>query len=220
MRARGTAFILVLLLAVPPSAWAQTRDKKAAAAHFQQGRQLFEQNRWSEALAEFQSGYESYPLPGFLVNIGQCYRKLERFEEARDTWLKFLQTNPSGALRAEVDEALAEVRVEIDKRDQEEGRRRAEAEAKRKALFESIERDQKKEIADLNVHPSTVAVSAPAPEAEVHAAPRKKSRWWVWTIVGVVAAGAVASAVAVGVIYGTPKDPQPGSLGLLDGRRQ
>jgi tetratricopeptide (TPR) repeat protein len=216
------AVVLALLIAVPPMALAQTRDKKAAASHFQSGRQLFEQNRWAEALGEFQAGYEAYPLAGFLVNIGQCYRKLERFEEARDAWQKYLQSGASDRnLRDEVDEALVEVRSQIEKREQDDTRRRAEDESKRRALLDSIARDQRTQQPDLTVRTSSVRV-AQAPAAEVHAAaPAKKSgsRWWVWTIVGVVAAGAVASAVTVGVIYGQPQQPQPGSLGLLDGRR-
>jgi len=222
MAAKGTALLLAILVAAPPAAWAQSRDKKAAAAHFQSGRRLFEQGQWADALAEFQAGYDSYPLPGFLVNIGQCYRKLERLEEARDAWLKFIETNPNVSLRAEVDDALAEVRGELDKREQEESRRRAaDEETKRRALLDSIARDPKTRDVDLAVRSSSVS-TAPVAAAEVHAAPTEKkkgSRWWVWTIVGVVAAGAVASAVTVGVIYGVPQQPQPGSLGLLDGRR-
>jgi tetratricopeptide (TPR) repeat protein len=219
MATRGLAVLLALLLAAAPTttAWAQTRDKKAAAGHFQSGRQLFEQGRWADALAEFQAGYEAYPLNGFLVNIGQCYRKLERLEEARDTWQKFLESSAGDrTLRAEVDEALGEVRAEIDKRSQEDARRRADEESKRRALAESAARERQ---ADLSLHSSSAAVSSSATAVSTAAPQRKKSRWWVWTIVGVVAAGAVASAVTVGVIYGQPQQPQPGSLGLLDGRR-
>src|SRR4051794_6753316 len=117
MFARGIAIVLLLLTAVPSAAWAQHGDKKVAAQHFKEGRGLFEQGRWAEALSEFQLGYEAFPLPGFLVNIGQCYRKLERLEDARDSWQKFLASNPSDSrLRGEVEEALTEVRNEMDKR--------------------------------------------------------------------------------------------------------
>jgi tetratricopeptide (TPR) repeat protein len=196
------------------------RDKKVAAAHFKEGRSLYDQSRYAEALAEFQSGYDAFPLPGFLVNIGQCYRKLDRLEEARDSWQKFIDSRPTDTrLRNEMDEALAEVRGELDKRAQEEAERERQAEAKRHALVDSIARDQAAQApvavrADLTVHtvsPATV---------ELHAAPAKKSKKWVWALVGVLAAGAVAGAVTVGVLYGQqPAGPHPGSFGLLDGRR-
>ena len=48
--------------------------------------------------------------------------------------------------------------------------------------------------------------------------PPKKHRW-VWAVVGVLAAGAVASAAAVAYVETRPQSPQAGSLGLLDGRR-
>src|SRR6478609_4905780 len=147
MRLRGIAVALLVLLAVPPTAWAQLRDKKAAAQHFKEGRALYDQSRWAEALAEFQSGYESFPLPGFLVNMGQCFRKLERLEEARDAWQKFIESNPGdGRLRYEVDEALAEVRGELEKRNQDEAERQRVAESKRRALIESIARQQQSEL--------------------------------------------------------------------------
>jgi hypothetical protein len=113
------------------------------------------------------------------------------------------------------------VRGELEKRNQDEAERQRVAESKRRALIESIARQQQSELqataprADLSVR----SVPASNGELQVTAAPHKKSRWWVWTIVGVVAAGAVASAVTVGVIYGQPSGPQPGSFGLLDGRR-
>jgi tetratricopeptide (TPR) repeat protein len=216
MGARGIAILLVLLVATPPAAWAQAHDKKVAAAHFKEARGLYDQGRWAEALTEFQAGYEAFPLPGFLVNIGQCYRKLERLELARDTWQKFLESNPSDErLRAEVDEALVEVRGELDKRAQEEAARAMQAEAKRRAVAASIAREHAAQEAALTHPDLTQVVASPTPEPR----PTKKSKWWVWTLVGVIGAGAVASAVAVGVIYGQPQGPQPGSLGLLDGRR-
>jgi tetratricopeptide (TPR) repeat protein len=227
MRARGLIALLVsLLLTLPPAAWAQagasSREKRAAAARFQTGRSLYEQGRWTDALGEFQSGYELYPLPGFLINIGQCYRKLERLEEARDAWQKFVDSSPADPrLRSEVEEALAEVRGQLEKRDAEEARRRNDEEQKRRsALLESIARDQRAQPrVDLNLH-ATPAVATTTASAEVHATPPgKKSRWWVWTIVGVLAAGAAAGAITVGLLYGQNQGPQPGSLGILDGRR-
>src|SRR2546421_965577 len=102
---RATIGALILLAGV-----AMASDKRLASAHFQQGSQLYADGRWAEALVEFEAGYDAYPLRGFLVNIGQCYRKLERLDEAADAWRRFLATHPSDVrLRDEVTDALAEV---------------------------------------------------------------------------------------------------------------
>jgi hypothetical protein len=62
-----------------------------------------------------------------------------------------------------------------------------------------------------------------AVETSLTAAPlppkKKKSKKWVWAVVGVVAAGAVGAAVGVAVLETQPQSPRPGSLGVLDARR-
>jgi tetratricopeptide (TPR) repeat protein len=207
---------LAVLLAIPSVAFAQN-DKRAAANHFQRASGLYAAQRYDEALDEFKAGYEAFPLPGFLVNIGQCYRKLEKLEEAAEAFGKFLDGHPRDErLRSEVEEAYAEVKGELDRRAQAEAKRKHDEEEARRALLTSIAAQQKRETPDLTVHASS-------PVVELRAAPepprKKRSRWWVWTIVGVGVAGAVAAGVALGVTYGQPQGPQPGSLGLIDGRR-
>jgi hypothetical protein len=73
---------------------------------------------------------------------------------------------------------------------------------------------------DLTVRASDAPVAAAAPVA-VAVAPHPKRRigWWAWTLIGVAAAGAIAGGVTVGILESRPSSPQPGSLGLLDGRR-
>jgi tetratricopeptide (TPR) repeat protein len=218
--------LLLCALLVPIAAPAQSRDKKTAAAQFQKGRGLYAEGRWSEALEAFRAGYEAFPLPGFQVNIGQCLRKLDRLEEASEAWHKFLASNPSdGRLRSEVEEALSEVTAELKTRGEAEERRKRENELARRSLLESIARDQARSTV---VAPAGTTVAA-APAASVPPAAlavrtepqvdKKKSRWWVWTLVGVGLAGAVVAGVTVGVVEGRASQPQPGSLGIIDGRR-
>jgi hypothetical protein len=209
------AAALVAAVATP----ALARDKRAAAAHFQKGRALFESASYSAALEEFNAGYEAFPLAGFLVNIGQCQRKLDRNDDAAASFQKYLDAdNTDPKVRLEVQEALAEIASERDRRvaaDVEARRQRDEAERRH-----PVEEEPRRAVAvDLTMHePASVAMSSRAPVAVVTEHPQK-SRKWVWAVVGVLAVGVAASAVAVGVIETQPSPAHAGSLGLLDGRR-
>ena len=81
--------VLSAALVAAVAAPAHARDKRAAAAHFQKGRALFEAASYSAALEEFNAGYEAFPLAGFLVNIGQCQRKLDRIDDAAASFQKY-----------------------------------------------------------------------------------------------------------------------------------
>jgi tetratricopeptide (TPR) repeat protein len=220
--ARLAAVLAVaLVIACVAPAPAHAADKRAAAAHFQKGRALFESASYAAALDEFTAGYDAYPLPGFLVNIGQCQRKLDRIDDAAGSFQKFLDADVGDPkLRAEVQDALAEISVERERRvaaEVEARRQRDEAERRHPAEDETQRADLR---AREPLAPAVAAAmtSAPAPVATVeqHA---PKSHKWVWAVVGVLAVGAAASAVAVGVIETQPAPARAGSLGLLDGRR-
>jgi tetratricopeptide (TPR) repeat protein len=212
------ACALVAAVAAP----AHANDKRAAAAHFQKGRALFESASYAAALDEFQQGYFAYPLAGFLVNIGQCQRKLDRLDDAAASFQKYLDSDGTDPkLRGEVQDALAEISTERDRRaavELEARRQRDEAE-RRQSLDEP-----RVAGADLRAHPplqpavasAMSASGAPAATVEQHP---QKSHKWVWAVVGVLAVGAAASAVAVGIVETQPSGARAGSLGLLDGRR-
>lgn len=234
MRARGLgALLLAILLALP--AMGAEHDKRSAAAHFKNGRALYADGRFADALDQFQAGYQAYPLVGFLVNIGQCQRKLGELDAAAGSFQKFLASDPPEELRGEVTDALAEVRGEIARRDQAESQRRTAQASAAPRDATSTGLTPVPELTD--APPAARAPSAaapvepaPAPAASVETAPalalsatppppptvHKKSRAWVWALVGIAAAGAAAAGVAVGVIEtATPR----GSFGVIDGRR-
>lgn len=211
--------VLAAALVAAVAAPAHAGDKRAAAAHFQKGRVLFESASYAAALDEFNAGYEAFPLAGFLVNIGQCQRKLDRLDDAAASFQKYLDaesTDPK--LRAEVQDALAEIASERDRRlTAEVEARRQRDEAERRHPVE--EEPRRAAAANLTMHsPASVAMTERAPVTVVAEHPQK-SRKWVWAVVGVLAVGVAASAVAVGVIESQPSPAHAGSLGLLDGRR-
>jgi tetratricopeptide (TPR) repeat protein len=222
MIARVTLALVLVVAVAAPAAARSSGDKRAASAHFQKGRALFESGSYAAALDEFNAGYEAFPLAGFFVNIGQCQRKLDRLDDAAASFGKFLDSDVADPkLRAEVQEALSEISAERERRvavEVEARRQRDEAE-RRHPVEEEAPRGQR---ADLRVREPARAllVAAPsrAPVAAVVEHPQK-SRKWVWAVVSVLAIGVAASAVAVGVVETQPQAARGGSLGLLDGRR-
>lgn len=232
MIARIAIAVAVLLAAAP----ADAHDKRQAASQFQKGRALFAAGDWAGALDAFEAGYDAYPLPGFLVNIGQCQRKLDHPDEAAVSFQKFLDSDGADPrLRAEVQEALAEINADKARREaaiaaEAEARRQRDEAERRHPVDERPSPSRAGGALSLtpapsspspspspSLAPSALALSSPAPHAAV-ARPQKSHRW-VWAVVGVLAAGAVASAVTVGVLESQPASTKPGSLGLLDGRR-
>jgi hypothetical protein len=164
------------------------------------------------------------------VNIGQCQRKLDRLDDAVASFQKFLDSDVADPrLRLEVQDALAEISQERSRRvtaELEARRQRDEAEARHPPVVdEDMRRAEARRVearrveaarADLTPRAALVApVSEPVASVDKPA----KSRKWVWALVGVLAAGAVAAGVTVAVIETRQPSQQAGSLGLLDGRR-
>jgi tetratricopeptide (TPR) repeat protein len=93
MRPIAIASLALLLLACPRSARADEAEQ-TARAHYDAGKGLFHLGRYHDAAVEFAAGYELYPRPEFLLNLGQTYRKLNRLAEARVMFERFLAEAP------------------------------------------------------------------------------------------------------------------------------
>jgi len=88
-------------------------DREAAAAAFDQGMALFENENWAGALAAFQRAYELAPHYVVLYNIGQCHRFLGEYPEAIAALERYLQEGGERVApqkRAEVAASLMELR--------------------------------------------------------------------------------------------------------------
>jgi tetratricopeptide (TPR) repeat protein len=217
---RSLAGLVVAVFVVATATPAHAADKRAAAAHFQKGRALFDAASYAAALEEFSAGYDAYPLPGFLVNIGQCQRKLDRLDDAAASFQRFLDSDVTDPkLRSEVQDALAEISSERDRRlaaDIEARRQRDEAE--RRHPLDEQPRTPRLAAPESTLPAVAAAMHAQEPVATVTSHPQK-SRKWVWAVVGVLAVGVAATAITVGVVESQPQPAHAGSLGLLDGRR-
>ncbi|HEY1817280.1 MAG TPA: tetratricopeptide repeat protein [Kofleriaceae bacterium] len=90
------AILAILALAVPAAAAPHkkppkpTKQQREADRLFKNGVALFDQQKFSEALAEFQRAYEIAPAPIVLYNIAACYRELSQYGDAVTFYQRFL----------------------------------------------------------------------------------------------------------------------------------
>jgi hypothetical protein len=73
-----------------------------ARQHFQLGEIHYAASEFAAALGEYQAGYDAVPLPGFLVNIAQCQRRMGDLRRARISYQKFVLVAPDSPLVPEV----------------------------------------------------------------------------------------------------------------------
>jgi tetratricopeptide (TPR) repeat protein len=96
----------------------QTREQ--ANRHFKNGVGLFEETKYSEALAEFEAAYTLAPHPLVLYNLAGCHRALSQYDQAVTYYDRFLEAGPGHVkqelldkARAELDEVLALVAMVV-----------------------------------------------------------------------------------------------------------
>ena len=196
-RVAVAATALIVSLASTSARAASSEKEREARAHFQSGETHFKAGEYEEALTEYQAGYDAKPLPGFLVNIGQCQRRLGDLKGARATYQKFVLVAPDSPLVPQVKSMMAEIDGLLASSDKSKP---------------APEEDAKPEAAATT--PAPAAPPAPKPEAETAApvlvaparqagdvpasAPEKKShRWWLWAALGAVVVGGAVTAYAL-----------------------
>ena len=185
---RATA-IVAAILTVVLAATAQagtTEAEKEARTHFQAGETHFKAGEFDEALAEYQKGYDAKPLPGFLVNIAQCQRRLGDLKKARATYQKFILVAPDSPLVPQVRSMIAEIDGLLEK-DQETPAGEAGPEAKPEVA-----------VPEPAPEPAPPVLVATAPTPAPAAAPEPTHRrWWLWGAIGAVVVGGAVTAVVL-----------------------
>jgi len=180
------------VLACAAAAHAQSNDDiSRARTHFEAGRALYQLGNYDEALREFAAGYELAPRPQFLLNLGQCYRKLDNLEQARAMYQRYLHDAPvSDPERAQAQQILAEI-------DRQIADKQAAAAA---AAAPPPTAPTGTTAAPASAPTATATLTAAAPARK----PWIKRNWWIIPVGAVV----VGVAVGLGVYYGT-RAPDP-----------
>lgn len=179
--------IAVLVVSAFPSrvAAAPSAAEREARTHFQAGEARFKAGAFDEALKEYQAGYDAKPLPGFLVNIAQCQRRLGDLKTARATYQKFIIVAPDSPLVPQVRSMIDEIdgllaNLEKSKPSEEAAAEETKPEPEAPPAPKAVE------------EPPLVLVSpapAPAPAPE-----RSSHRWWLWGAIGAVVVGGAVTA--------------------------
>jgi tetratricopeptide (TPR) repeat protein len=153
--------LIAFVVATPHAARADDAAMRSAKKHYDRGEKLFALGKFDEALDEYQKAFDAKPLPGFLFNIGQCYRNLGETDSAIFTYKKFLKLDPDAPNREKV-------QATIDKLEEEKAR----GESERLKLVEP-----KREP------------PPPPPERPTETSAPFYKQWWFWTGVAVVGVG-------------------------------
>ena len=112
---RTLAFGLALTFTTPTLAQEAppAPDNLIARGHYARGAEAYKDNRYEEALHEFQAAHAAEPLPAFDYNIARCYDRLGRKPEALAAYQRFITTVPDDSHAVEVRERLAHLQREL-----------------------------------------------------------------------------------------------------------
>ncbi len=111
LRASASIAMMAALLALsmPGGAWAEQLSTEVVEAA-EEGRRLFDEGRYREAIDLLEEAYERFQEPIFFQYIGRCHQELEEYCEAAEYYRRFLEHGePEPAIREELESRLSEL---------------------------------------------------------------------------------------------------------------
>ncbi len=188
MMARWLALVIACFVAfaAPHVARAEDPAMRAAKRHYDRGEKLFALGKFDEALDEYQKAFDAKPLPGFLFNIGQCYRNLGDYDQAIFSFKKYLKLDPDTPKREAVDKLIEELE---EKQERGEGQKRVQQDRETKVAKEQKDEEEQ---------------PRPTPNKPIY------KQWWFWA-----GAGAVAVLGGVGIYAETRPSAPSTDLGNI-----
>ncbi len=188
MRGVALCALLAALVAAAPARADETLTREEQARrHFSLGQQRYAEQRFADALAEFELGYALSPRPDFLINFAQVYRRLGQHERALTECERYLATSPPPEIADQTRRLMAVIREE----------------QARKAVRPPPPPEAKPVVV---APPPLPAPPPPAPPPPPP--PPKKSRAWIWgVVIGSLAVAGAAVGIGVAVSYPTVTFP-------------
>jgi tetratricopeptide (TPR) repeat protein len=128
--------MVCLAVAVPArTAGADDPATRAARRHFERGEKLFALGKFDDALDQYQSAFDAKPLPGFLYNIGQCYRNLGDYDQAIFSFKKYLRLDPEAQNREAVERLIEDLEEQKARGDGEKFTRQRQKQPESKPVY-------------------------------------------------------------------------------------
>jgi tetratricopeptide (TPR) repeat protein len=222
MICRWLALVVIVGAVAPAHADGNSAE---ARRHYEEGNTFYSLGDFQHAAEEYKAAYKAKQDPAFLYNIAQAYRLANDAPNALFFYRSFLRNMPTAPNRREVEDRITKLEAQLAQRDAiakqppnstippATGGRTAEPHA---ATTEPPPAETKAST-EVTLPPPTPAthpdLTPPPPAASDNAvtatAPARTptyKKWWVWTIVGVVVAGA-AAGTAAGLVLSKPSAP-------------
>jgi tetratricopeptide (TPR) repeat protein len=197
-----------------PAAAAEATAEREARRQFEAAEVDYKAGHYADALVKYQAGYAAKPLPGFLVNIAQCQRRLGDLKAARASYREFILVAPDSRLVPEVQKLIQQLDAVIaDLAAGGDGA--AAAEVGSSGDVHASELGAPLALAPPQPPPpSPPLIAAPAAQPAPRPVAHEHARWWLW---GGVAAAAIAGGVVAGLALASPESTtiHAGSLGTL-----
>jgi hypothetical protein len=218
--------LVVSSLGAPAVRAAPNAAEREARRDFDEAELSYRAGRYAEALTRYQAGYAAMPLPGFLVNIAQCQRRLGDLKTARATYREFVLVAPDSRLVPEVETLIRQLDMLIaDLASGGSGKTAAQLgagadvhatdpSAPPLSLAPAAPTEGSTEGSMEASTEAPALVTAPVPVAPETPRSRWHTRWWIW---GGIAVAAVVGGVATGIALSSPGTTtiRAGSLGTL-----
>jgi len=197
-------------------------SEREARRRFDEAEAAYRAGHYADALARYQAGYAAKPLPGFLINIAQCQRRLGDLKTARATYREFTLVAPDSRLVPEVKALIQQLDVVIA--DLEAGKDPSADEAAAGGDVHATEAGDDVHATEIAPAPllapappppvTPALLDAPASERPAPPAPPSHARWWLW---GGLAAAAVAGGIVAALALSSPETTtiRAGTLGTL-----
>jgi hypothetical protein len=185
---------LVLWAFVPSlTAHAEPAQQAKAKAHVNVGASLYRAERYREALAEFEAAFQLMPRPVVLINIGQCYRKLDDPQHALEAYDRYLAAvGPDDSQRGAVEALVVAMKDQIAHQPPR------------------VVPDPPVEAVPVHTPPQVVVAEVPTPAPPPPRWTRKKK---LAVGLGIAAGVLVVGGVALGLVFGLPASAPGSGLG-------
>lgn len=213
----------------PPKVTVSAEAHARAAQLTSQAQTHYNAGRYEEASESYRQAFAVVPAPELLFNLGQCQRLMGRSQRALKYFEAYLRLRPDAPHRPLVEQLIEESKL-ISPADSALSPGSQEPPAISSAPAGSSAAPQAQ--APQRVHHSNVMPlppPEPLPESAAqptrlladdryadHESPALYERWWFWTAIAVVAAGAAVTTYAVVSTQQDGAEPQPmTTLGMV-----